>query len=63
MAGSEIALMYNDRSVLENFHLSSAFQVLRKEDCNIINNLSNDEYKEFRSLVIEMVLATDMVRC
>ena len=60
MAGSEIALMYNDRAVLENFHLSTAFQVMRKEDCNITSNLSSDEYKEFRSLVIEMVLATDM---
>ena len=62
MAGSEIALMYNDRAVLENFHLSTAFQVMRKEDCNIASNLSNDEYKEFRSLVIEMVLATGTFR-
>lgn len=52
--------MYNDRSVLENFHLHTAFQVMRRDDCNITAHLSNEEYKEFRALIIEMVLATDM---
>ena len=45
MSSSDIALMYNDRAVLENYHLSTAFQVMRKEDCNITTNLSNEEYK------------------
>ncbi|XP_022694733.1 calcium/calmodulin-dependent 3',5'-cyclic nucleotide phosphodiesterase 1A-like isoform X4 [Varroa jacobsoni] len=60
MSRSETALIYNDRSVLENHHISSSFRVMQHDDCNILANLSRDEYREFRSLVIEMVLATDM---
>ncbi|CAK1602762.1 unnamed protein product [Parnassius mnemosyne] len=60
MSGSETALLYNDRAVLENHHISSAFRLMRDEECNILQNLSRDEFREFRTLVIDMVLATDM---
>lgn len=33
---------------------------MKDEDCNILQNLSRDEFREFRTLVIDMVLATDM---
>ena len=36
------------------------FRILREDDCNILQNLSKEEFREFRSLVIDMVLATDM---
>lgn len=42
---TDTAYLYNDRSVLENLHLSTAFQVLRKEECNILSNLSKEEYR------------------
>ena len=29
-------------------------------ECNILQNMSKSEYKQFRSLMIEMVLHTDM---
>uniref|UniRef100_A0A1A9V852 Phosphodiesterase n=1 Tax=Glossina austeni TaxID=7395 RepID=A0A1A9V852_GLOAU len=60
MSGSETALLYNDRAVLENHHISAAFRLLKNEDCNILSRLSREEYREMRSLIIEMVLATDM---
>ncbi|GBM99205.1 Calcium/calmodulin-dependent 3',5'-cyclic nucleotide phosphodiesterase 1 [Araneus ventricosus] len=60
MSGSETALLYNDRAVLENYHVSQSFRLLRDDENSILNNLSKEEYREFRSLVIEMVLATDM---
>ncbi|ROT82369.1 putative calcium/calmodulin-dependent 3 [Penaeus vannamei] len=60
MSGSETAILYNDRAVLENHHICAAFRLLRGEDHNVLVNLSREEYREFRSLVIEMVLATDM---
>ncbi|XP_077502312.1 dual specificity calcium/calmodulin-dependent 3',5'-cyclic nucleotide phosphodiesterase 1A-like isoform X6 [Amblyomma americanum] len=60
MSRSETALIYNDRSVLENHHISAAFRLLTEDDQNILSSLSKEEYKEFRLLVIEMVLATDM---
>ncbi|CAG5126986.1 unnamed protein product, partial [Candidula unifasciata] len=57
---SEVALLYNDRAVLENHHISAAFRLVREEEHNILCNLSTEEYREFRTLVIDMVLATDM---
>ncbi|XP_054744805.1 dual specificity calcium/calmodulin-dependent 3',5'-cyclic nucleotide phosphodiesterase 1, partial [Anastrepha obliqua] len=60
MSGSEKALLYNDRAVLENHHVSAAFRLLKEDDCNILNNLSREEFREFRTLIIDMVLATDM---
>ncbi|GFR63067.1 phosphodiesterase, partial [Elysia marginata] len=57
---SEVALLYNDRAVLENHHISAAFRLVREEEHNILCNLGKEEYREFRSLVIDMVLATDM---
>lgn len=60
MSGSDTAMLYNDRAVLENHHISAAFRVLKEEDCNVLQNLSRDEFRELRSLIIDMVLATDM---
>lgn len=60
MSGSDTALMYNDRAVLENLHLSLAFQIMKDEESNVAQNLSREEYREFRTLIIDMVLATDM---
>lgn len=42
---SETALIYNDRAVLENFHISQAFALMKNEDCNILAGLSKDEYR------------------
>ena len=53
-------MLYNDRAVLENHHLSAAFELMRAEDKNILIGLKAEEYREFRGLVIDMVLATDM---
>ncbi|XP_023315953.1 calcium/calmodulin-dependent 3',5'-cyclic nucleotide phosphodiesterase 1-like isoform X8 [Trichogramma pretiosum] len=60
MSGSDEALLYNDRAVLENHHISATFRLLKEDDCNILQNLSREEFREFRTLVIDMVLATDM---
>lgn len=60
MSGSDIALVYNDRAVLENHHVSAAFRLLREDDCNVLGNLSKEEFRELRTLIIDMVLATDM---
>ncbi|CAM4869958.1 unnamed protein product [Rotaria socialis] len=57
---SDTALIYNDRAVLENHHVSAAFRLMRIDDYNILSEFSSDEFKNFRHLVIEMVLATDM---
>lgn len=38
-AGSELAIMYNDESVLENHHLAVAFKLLQNEECDIFQHL------------------------
>ncbi|XP_059552190.1 cAMP-specific 3',5'-cyclic phosphodiesterase 4C isoform X3 [Myotis daubentonii] len=57
---SELALMYNDASVLENHHLAVGFKLLQAENCNVFRNLSTKEWLSLRRMVIDIVLATDM---
>ncbi|XP_077981723.1 3',5'-cyclic-AMP phosphodiesterase 4D-like isoform X2 [Glandiceps talaboti] len=59
-SGSELAVMYNDESVLENHHLAVAFKLLQEENCDIFQNLTKKQRKTLRKMVIDMVLATDM---
>jgi len=54
------AIMYNDKSVLENHHVAASFLVLEQEDNNFLSGLSKPDYKQFRQWVIECVLATDL---
>ena len=41
--GSELALMYNDESVLENHHLAVAFKLLQNKDCDILANVTGKQ--------------------
>ncbi|XP_072129978.1 3',5'-cyclic-AMP phosphodiesterase 4B isoform X2 [Mobula birostris] len=57
---SELALMYNDESVLENHHLAVGFKLLQEDSCDIFQNLTKKQRQMLRKMVIEIVLATDM---
>jgi hypothetical protein len=57
--GDELALQYNDSSPLENMHLSLAFHLLAKPENNFLDKYSKAIYREFRRMMIEMVLSTD----
>ncbi|XP_073489840.1 dual specificity calcium/calmodulin-dependent 3',5'-cyclic nucleotide phosphodiesterase 1A isoform X2 [Aquarana catesbeiana] len=57
---SDAAILYNDRSVLENHHVSAAYRIMQEDDMNILVNVSKDDWRDLRTLVIEMVLSTDM---
>lgn len=60
-SNNELAILYNDQAVLENHHAALAFQLTRgNDDTNIFKNLSRDEYRALRLVVIDMVLATEM---
>ncbi|CAM9689621.1 unnamed protein product, partial [Discosporangium mesarthrocarpum] len=58
--GDNLAVTYNDASMLENFHLAEAFRVLRTDKYNILEGLSDEEPYQFRQLIIKIVLATDL---
>ncbi|XP_071485038.1 3',5'-cyclic-AMP phosphodiesterase 4C-like isoform X2 [Diadema antillarum] len=58
--GAELAILYNDVSVLENHSLAIAFKLLMEENCNIFEYLTKKQYQTLRKMSIDMVLATDM---
>lgn len=58
-----IALRYNDKSVLENHHISVAFStMLKSSETRIFENFTNEEFKIMREYMIDLVLATDNIR-
>ena len=57
---TDIAITYNDISILENFHACLLFKTLRKSENNIFEKLSNIDYKIIRKRMISEILATDM---
>eukprot|EP00003_Mantamonas_plastica_P018806 TRINITY_DN3069_c0_g1_i1.p1 TRINITY_DN3069_c0_g1~~TRINITY_DN3069_c0_g1_i1.p1 ORF type:complete len:240 (+),score=89.08 TRINITY_DN3069_c0_g1_i1:284-1003(+) len=57
---SELAMRYNDHSVLENHHISAAYSVLSDPNCNIFVNLTESQQMRVRKTMIDFVLATDM---
>ncbi|XP_030750548.1 cAMP-specific 3',5'-cyclic phosphodiesterase isoform X6 [Sitophilus oryzae] len=59
-SSSELALMYNDESVLENHHLAVAFKLLSNDGCDIFLNMTKKQRQTLRKMVIDMVLSTDM---
>ncbi|XP_033221812.1 cAMP-specific 3',5'-cyclic phosphodiesterase isoform X4 [Belonocnema kinseyi] len=59
-SSSELALMYNDESVLENHHLAVAFKLLQNDGCDIFVNMTKKQRQTLRKMVIDMVLSTDM---
>jgi len=57
---SELAIRYNDQSVLEMHHLASAFTLLGSQDCALLAHLPPELRKEVRATAVGMVLATDL---
>ena len=59
--GHSIAIQHNDESVLERYHVSKAFAVAHSMHGRApYAHLSTQDYLDFRRLVIDMVLATDV---
>ena len=55
-----LAIAYNDKSPLENHHVSSAFMIMQREGCDIFGKVKKGIKKRLRSMMIRLVLATDM---
>lgn len=55
---SPLAILYNDRSVLENHHCSLGFQLMLRH--GILDGLTREQFKRFRRIVIDSVLYTDL---
>jgi len=55
---SDLAMLYNDKSVLENYHVSRAYQIL--VEINPFQAMSKAQFRTMREIVVECVLSTDM---
>ncbi|CAN0566397.1 unnamed protein product, partial [Ectocarpus sp. 12 AP-2014] len=53
--GHKLAITYNDVSVLENYHLSEAFFLLREDECNFFRDLVPATAQEIRHIMVSMV--------
>jgi len=59
---NELAIRYNDVSILENMHISEAFKLINHfEECNIFSGVEPNTYKQIRKEMISCVLSTDMI--
>ena len=61
-AKDERALLYNDRSVLENYHAAQTFLILHNPalNCNFLSPFSSKDFTAIRKLIVGLILATDL---
>lgn len=58
-----LAILYNDVSVLESHHTALTFKLTLNDDrVNIFKNLDRETYKTLRHNIIDMILATEMTK-
>mmetsp|Transcript_100607 Transcript_100607/g.319637 ORF Transcript_100607/g.319637 Transcript_100607/m.319637 type:complete len:933 (-) Transcript_100607:234-3032(-) len=60
--GHDIAVMYNDRSPLENMHCSKLFELLSDPEANVFAEVEKGEYKAMRRGIIQAILHTDVTK-
>jgi len=58
----ELAVLYNDKSVLENHHVAFAYEIMSDRRYNFCPSLAKDTALLIREYIIHMVLATDMAQ-
>jgi hypothetical protein len=59
-ANDPLALVYNDRSVLENYHASETFKLMAAPERNLLHALEPKAARDVRQAIVRMILATDM---
>ncbi|KAI8609548.1 hypothetical protein BC830DRAFT_1070171, partial [Chytriomyces sp. MP71] len=61
-ANTDLTIIYNDISPLENHHAAVLFTLFRDPKLNILANLPEAQYRECRKQIINCILATDMAK-
>lgn len=56
----DLAIIHNDSSVLERFHVGEAFLCMQKEELNVFSEIEKQECRSLRRYMIDLVLATDL---
>jgi len=55
-----LAMVYNDKSPLENMHCSTVYEIVSKPQNNIFSNLTDAQWREARKIIVDVILGTDM---
>jgi hypothetical protein len=61
-AETPLGILYKNQSVMETHHCTIAIQILSKDECNLFEFLTQDDYRRIWSLILSLILATDMAR-
>jgi hypothetical protein len=61
-SSSDLALRYNDVSVLENHHCSTMFQTMKRHNLRSHIEAGGGNWKEFRKIAVRAIFCTDMTR-
>eukprot|EP00760_Papus_ankaliazontas_P035322 PhM_4_TR7742/c4_g1_i1/m.41817/K13755/PDE1; calcium/calmodulin-dependent 3',5'-cyclic nucleotide phosphodiesterase len=59
-AGTYLATLYNDRSILENKHIGYVSELMKLDKFNIMEAFNEEVRRDIRETMVELVLATDM---
>ncbi|KAM3132153.1 hypothetical protein pb186bvf_015748 [Paramecium bursaria] len=57
---SELAVRYHDKSVLEQHHAALTVSILKNSQSNLLINLNQEQFRNFRKGLIQNILNTDM---
>mmetsp|Transcript_19736 Transcript_19736/g.42501 ORF Transcript_19736/g.42501 Transcript_19736/m.42501 type:complete len:386 (-) Transcript_19736:375-1532(-) len=55
-----LAVLYNDRSILENHHAATSMALFARPDLDFTINMPAAEAKELKKMLVDLVLATDV---
>jgi len=57
---SDLAVLYENKSVLENMHVATTLKMMESQDCNIIATMPPSAKRQFRFDLTTNILSTDM---
>lgn len=60
-AETPLGILYKDQSVCEMHHCAVAISVMSKDESNIFHAIPKEDLKKIWKLIIQLILATDMV--
>ncbi|EAX94584.1 3'5'-cyclic nucleotide phosphodiesterase family protein [Trichomonas vaginalis G3] len=61
-AETPLGILFKNQSVMETHHCAIAIDIISKEETNIFASLNPAEYKKMWSLIINLILITDMAK-
>ena len=61
-AETPLGILFKNQSVMETHHCTVSIGIISKEECNLFHALASSEYKQMWTLIIQLILITDMAK-